>query len=698
MLAGLTLPAAQAQDRLPTMPGYDRYSQAGNRYKKSQQLLAEGTVYANWVDDGKAFEFSRAGKRYRYDVAGGSTTELPPPPTTQTPQRSGRVPRLERGRQFESAVSPDKKRLALYRDHNVWLADADGKNAVPVTTEGNAEKRIKYGTGSWVYGEELNQNTAMWWSPDNKKLAFYRFDETQAKEYYLALDQLKTQTKLDAERYPKAGAPNPVVDIFVYDLETKKTVRIEVRDGKPFTDDVLGHYVYDVRWSPDGNELLFNRANRMQNSVALSGGDPETGRCRTINLEQNPDGWVDEHPSVSFLADGKRFLLLSDRSGFRNIYLYDLSGKLLNPITQHPFDVQGIVRVDEKAGVVYYAAQSGDTTYKRQLHRVDLSGRNDTRLTDPALNHSVTMSPDGRHFLDIAQSHAAPPATRLLDMNGKVLATIGKSDPDQLKAAGITPGELFTFKAADGQTDLYGKLFRPSNFDPARKYPLLVQVYAGPDTTGASEMYELPSAITELGFLVARFDARGGANRGRAFKNAMYRKMGTVEIDDQAAGVKYLRQRPYVDGGRVGIEGTSYGGYASAMALLRYPDVFQAACAQSSVTDWRNYDTIYTERYMGLPQENKAGYDAGSAMTYAPNLKGRLMLYYGTADNNVHPANTLQLIAALQRAGKSFDLQVGPDQGHTSLGRERMMEFFIDSLILRPAPAPTASRVSSRAD
>lgn len=683
---------AEAQDRLPTMPGYEQYSQVGTKYQQAQQLLSEGSIFANWIEDGKAFEFNRAGKKYRYDIASNVTTEVSPPAPEQSTSPGRRPPRRERGRQFTTADSPDKKQRALYRDNNVWLGDVEGNNAVAVTTDGNSEKRIKYGTGSWVYGEELDQTTAMWWSPDSKKLAFYRFDESQAKEYYLALDQLKTQTTLDAERYPKAGAPNPVVDIFIYDTETKKTVQLDVREGKPFTDDTLGYYVYDVRWSPDGKELLFNRANRKQNRVDFTASDPETGRCRTIESEQNPNGWVSEHPGITFLPDGKRFLLLSDRNGFRNIYLYDLSGKLLNTVTQHPFDVQGIVRVDDKAGVVYYTAQSGDTTYKRQLHRVELSGKKDIRLTDPAFHHSITLSPDGKLFLDIAQSHAVPPTTRLCSIDGKVLSTVAKTDTEKLKEVGFAPGEVFTFKAADGKTDLYGKLFRPSNFDPTRKYPLLVQVYAGPDTTGASETYDLPTPITELGFLVARLDARGGSNRGRAFKDAMYGKMGTVEIDDQAAGVKFLRQRPYVDGSRVGIEGTSYGGYASAMALLRHPDVFQAACASSSVTDWRNYDTIYTERYMGLPQENKTGYDTGSAMTYAPNLKGRLMLYYGTADNNVHPANTLQLIAALQKAGKSFDLQVGPDQGHTSLNTARMMEFFIDNLVLRPtAPLSTAS-------
>jgi dipeptidyl-peptidase-4 len=222
----------------------------------------------------------------------------------------------------------------------------------------------------------------------------------------------------------------------------------------------------------------------------------------------------------------------------------------------------------------------------------------------------------------------------------------------------------------------------PSDFNPRLKYPLLVSVYAGPATTGARETFTTPSALTELGFLVASFDSRSANGRGKKFLDAIYEKLGTVEIDDQAAGVRALTRRIYVDAKRVGIFGTSYGGTASALCLMRYPDVFQAASASSAVIDFRNYDSIYTERYMWLPQENKVGYDNASPMTYAKNMRGALMLYYGTADNNVHPSNTLQLINELQRLGKSFELQVGPDLGHTSVNRDRMMEFFTQHLIL----------------
>ena len=387
------------------------------------------------------------------------------------------------------------------------------------------------------------------------------------------------------------------------------------------------------------------------------------------------------------------FIWTSERTGFANLYLYDLSGKLLATLTSHPFDVGAVLSVDETEGAVYYRARDGENHMKMQLHRVSLEGKGDKRLTDPGFNHTDTISPGGRYFVDVAQTHDKPAVTRLMDHEGKLVAELATSDTTKYDQLGLRGVELFTYKAADGKTDLYGMLHFPSTFDPTKKYPLLVTVYAGPATNGANENFVTPNPLTEYGFLVAALDSRSAAGRGKRFLDGIYLKLGTVEIDDQAAGVKSLWSRPYLDKNRVGIFGTSYGGYASAMALLRYPDVFRAASASSPVTDFRNYDTIYTERYMWIPQENKSGYDAGALMTYAGNLDGRLLLYYGTADNNVHPSNMMQFVQALQRAGKSFELQVGPDQGHSGVNQQRMMEFFIENLVLKE---PSQARLSTQ--
>ncbi|MEN6312434.1 MAG: DPP IV N-terminal domain-containing protein [Acidobacteriota bacterium] len=681
-----------AQDRLKTYPGYEHYA----KMLKELQALQPGggrpgpggmgMMMVRWADDGKTFTFPKDGKTWTYDVAARKATEF----TGKAPQPEGMMGRRaggpERGRQFTEAVSPDKKWKALYKDRNLWLADGEGKNAVALTTEGNEKDRIKYATASWVYGEELNQITAMWWSPDSTKIAYYRFDESKVPDYFLQMDQTKVYSKPDIEAYPKAGQPNPVAEIYVYDVIAKTTIKVDVRDGKPFDDGVVGHYVYEVTWSPDGRELLFNRTNRRQNILEFAAADPSTGKVRVILREEWPTGWVDNSPSITWLKDKKRFLWASERTGYRNFFLYDISGKLLATVTNNPFEVDRIVKLDEKAGQLYYMARDGVNTMMLQLHRVGLDGKKDVRLTDPSMNHSVSLSPDGKYFVDTAQTHDVPATTTLRNAKGRLVAEVTRTDVSKQDALGIKKAELFKFKAADGTTDLFGILQFPSNFDPNKKYPLLVSVYGGPGWNGASETYARPNVVCELGFLVASFDFRGSSGRGKKAMDSIYGKLGIVEIDDQAAGVKSLYDRPYFDKTRVGIYGTSYGGYASAMCLLRHPGVFTAACAQSSVTSWYQYDSIYTERYMWIPQENKEGYEAGNAMNYAKDLKGRLMLYYGTADNNVHPTNAMQLIAALQKAGKSFEVQVGPDRGHTAVNNDRMLEFFLENLMMKQVP------------
>lgn len=683
---------AASQDRLKTMPGYDNYQKM---LGQQSGTVKRGTLLVTWKDGGKAFEYSKDGKRYRYDIASGKAVEVKagePAKSEPAPAKAGRrrsngagEPQVgvARGRQQTTTPSPDGKLKAVYKDRNLFITDAKGGNESAITTDGSEKLRIKYGTASWVYGEELYQTTAMWWSPDSTKLAYYRFDESKVKDFYLQVDQTKLQSRMEIEPYPKTGTDNPVVDLYVYDVATKKTVHVDARSGKPFENDVVGYYVYSIAWSPDGKEVLFNRTNRRQNVMEFCAANPDTGSCRIIVREEWLPSWTENLPKKRYLKDNSRFIWMSDRNGFKNYYLYDLSGKLHATLTNHQFDVLSIVRVDEEKNLLYYMASDGENPYKHQLHRVGLDGQGDVRLTEPKFLHTVDIAPDGKHFIDTIQTHNQPETTYLVNDEGKVLAELNKSDMTEFDKRGFKRVEFYTYKAGDGVTDLYGMLHFPSNFDPNKKYPLLVGVYAGPETNGARESFTMPNPMTEYGFLVASLDSRSAAGRGKKVLDSIYLKLGVTEMDDQAAGVKALWNRPYLDKTRVGIHGTSYGGYASIMCLLRHPDVFQAACASSPVTDFRHYDTIYTERYLYTPQENKAGYDAGSAMTYVKNLKGRLMLYYGTADDNVHPNNSMQLIRALQLAGKSFDVQVGPDQGHTQINQSRMMEFFIENLVLR---------------
>ncbi len=680
---------AEGQDRVKTMPGYARYDSVR---KNAGGAVKSGFVSGSWRDGGRAFAFRRDGKTFRFEVSSRHLYEAPGEPKPegvesrgpdQVPGRPEQPPGVGRGRQADSALSPDKTLKATYQDRNLYVSDPNGLVEVAITTDGSASKRTKNGKASWVYGEELYQTTAFWWSPDSKKLAYYRFDESPVTDYYLQLDQTEIQDKLDVEAYPKAGSPNPVVELFVHDLKTKKAIAVDIRDGKPFEDEVLGHYVYNVRWSPNGKELLFYRTNRHQNILEFVAANPETGKCRVVVREEWPASWIENNPEYRFLKDGHHFLWATQRNGFKNYLVCDLGGDTPIPLTKNEFDADKLVRVDEASGVVDYLAHDGDNPMKLQLHRVKLDGSGDRRLTDPTLHHTVDVAPDGKHFLDVVQTHDQPIKSRVVNAeSGEILATLAESDLTKFDALGLKKVELFSFKAADGKTDLHGILHKPSNYNPDVQYPVLVSVYGGPETNGASESFISPNPLTEYGFLMVTLDARSASGRGKATLDSIYLKLGQTEIDDIAAGIRSLRGRKDVDSGRVGIFGTSYGGSTSLLCLLRYPDVFQAACASSGVTDFRHYDTIYTERYLRTPGENKAGYDAFSAINKAANLKGRLMVYYGTADDNVHPSNSLQLIKALVAAGKSFEVQVGPDLGHSSIPRDRMMEFFLDALVI----------------
>ncbi|MCO4822841.1 MAG: DPP IV N-terminal domain-containing protein, partial [Flavobacteriaceae bacterium] len=590
--------------------------------------------------------------------------------------------RPQRGRQYASADSPDGKLKAFTRDRNMYISNLDGTNERPITKDGNENTQLKYGIATWVYGEELGQITAMWWSPDSKKVAFYRFEEKEAEMYYVLYNQVKIQDSVEIEAYPKVGANNLPVDIMVYDLETKQTTLIDARNDQPFNDGNLGTYLYGMNWTSDGKEFLFHSTNRKQDIMEYRASDPVTGKTRTVVREEWLASFTKNTPEMHVLEDGQHFIWASERNGFNNYYLYNFDGTLVNAITSHNFEVNRILKVDEKNKMLYYEARSGENHMKMQLHRVELNGKNDNQLTDAGFHHSVTISPDGKYFIDVAQTHDKAPVANLINAKGKKIAEIAKSDTSKFDALGLKNVEVFTFTSADGVTELHGMLHFPSNFDPNKKYPLILANYGGPATNAFRENFTLPSSLTEYGFLVANIDGRNVRGRGKELLDQLYGNLSIVEMDDFAEGIKSLYDRPYFDKDNVGVYGTSYGGTTAATSLMRFPEVYHAAVANSAVTDWRNYDTIYTERFMNLITNNKKGYEAANLMTYAKDLQGELMIYFGTSDNNVHPSNSLQLIKALQDAGKSFEVQVGPDKGHTAMNRDRMMEFFIEHLVI----------------
>jgi len=586
-----------------------------------------------------------------------------PPVGGPPPAMAGRFggPGMGAGAQ---GFSPDFMKYIYVKGYDLRMFDVASGKEEPLTFGGSEE--LMNGKTDWVYPEELSQREAFWWSPDGQKLAFLQFDERAVYGFPL-IHELTPERKpafetiLELERYPKAGQANPNVKLFVIDLPTRKNVEVRTESSP----DV---YLTRVVWRNDSQELFFQRLNRFQNKLELMGADPVTGGVRTLLVEEEPC-FINLHNDLRLLSDNKRFTWSSERTGWKHLYLYDLGGKLLNPLTVGAWEASSIAVIDEKDKWVYFTI-ADNVGMDTHFGRVKLDGGKLARLTKEPGTHGVSIDPAGKYFLDTHSSLKVPPSTRLFQSDGKEIRNLASSNIDKVKELGLQDPEFVILKAADGRTDVYGVLFKPADFDPAKKYPLYVQVYGGPSHRNSNSFQTAgPKAqLAQLGYLVWELDGRGTTRRGKKHLTETYLKFGQVDVDDQAAAVKQLRERPYVDGARVGITGGSYGGYMTCMSILRYPDVYTAGVARSSVTDWRSYDTIYTERYMRTPEANKDGYEKGSALTYAKNLKGRLLIAHGTIDNNVHPGNSIHLIDALQKEGKSFDMMYYPEHRHGITG------------------------------
>jgi dipeptidyl-peptidase 4 len=647
-----------------------------------RQDPAEGKIHrVEWSDDGRHLLFTRKGERLELDLVDKKLKSLGKDKTAtpeatrrrardrrrpEPPTGSRRIPRPGRGHQYMTERSPDGAWYAVCRDWNVLLENDDSGESIAVTEGGN--RKFRYGTANWVYGEELRVRHGMWWSKDAKKLVFYKFDEGPVKDFHLATAITEYNTTLHTEGYMKAGAANPVVSLLMYDLESGETTPVETGSGK--------EYLFDMRLTPDGSELLFNRTDRRQKRLDVMALDFETGKTRIV-VTETQETWQENHPLMLFLADGKRFIWETEKTGWQQYELRHLDGSLINTLTRGEYPANRIVLVDEKNSLLFYEASSDDHPLCPQLHSVHLDGRKQKRLTTLPRTHSrYAISPDRKWFTAQFENVETPPSTALYSMSGELVRILAEGPKAK---NGLS--ELFTFKAGDGKTDLFGILHKPADFDPALKYTLIVPVYGGPGSRAVRNTYQSGTRDTRHGVLIARIDNRGTSGRGKAFMGAVYGRLGDVDIGDQAAGVRFLRQRPYVDGARVGIYGHSYGGYMAAIGALKHSDVFRAGVARSAVTDWRQYDSIYTERYMNLPQDNADGYRNGTCANFVEKFDGHLLIMHGMLDDNVHANNAWQLIDALDKARKKYESRFFPKSGHGGGGTDTQWGFFRRYLI-----------------
>ena len=576
-------------------------------------------------------------------------------------------------------ISPDGRYVSFVRDHNLWLVNLASGEERAITQGGTEE--IHKGELDWVYPEELEIKTAYWWAPDSSTIAYLEMDERKVSQYPL-VDFSSPSGEAEMERYPAAGGANPIVRVFVTALN----------GGEPRSMDTGAEtdiYIPRVNWLTDSKHLAIQRLNRTQTTLDLLMVDTNTGKTR-VALSENDPNWINVSDDLYFLKDGKRFLWSSERSGYRHLYLYDLEGKQLAQITKGDWEVAAGAAIDEAKGLVYFTATE-KSQLERHLYRVAFDGTGFARLSKDAGTHDAVLSPNAGAFYDTYSNAASPPRQELYRADGLRVATINENKIGELADYHLSPMEFLAVKSRDG-VELNASMIKPPDFNPQKKYPVLVYTYGGPHAQvvrnawgGANFLWH--ELMSQKGYIIFSVDNRGSAGRGHAFETPLHFRMGAQELSDQRDGVQYLKSLPYVDSNRIGIWGWSYGGHMTLHAMFEAGDDFKVGFAGGPVTDWRYYDTIYTERYLGLPQKNEKGYQDSSPVKYASQLKGKLLIAHGTGDDNVHFANTLSVVNDLIEAGKYVEVLAFPGRGHgvSDLPARRVLmrrvtQFFLDNL------------------
>ncbi len=559
-------------------------------------------------------------------------------------------------------LAPDGQKIGYERGGNLFTFDFGTQRETQLTDD--AKPAFYNGRFGWAYEEEFGLAQAWEWSPDSKFIAFWQSDERQVPIYKLT-DYKGFDEKFDSLPYPRVGDQNPTVRIGVIELANRKKewMKVDLGDG----------YIPRIYWTSQEGQLALMHLNRKQNHLRLFMADGRTGNAKQI-MEEKSSTWVDVFDFFAginhllyFPTGTNEFYWVSDRDGFAHLYRYDYSGKLLNPVTTGKWEVTFVHHIDPKTKKVYFTSTEV-SPMERHLFVADLDGKNKRRLTTVAGRHTVNLSPNGQYFIDRYSNVQTPTQVELRDTQGKLIKALetNATVTSYVASHAYAPKELVNFTASDGQKiDI--SIIKPLGFVPTQKYPVVLDIYGGP---GAQSVYnEFATTgwhqwLAQSGYVVVSVNNRGSGGYGRDFEKVVYEKLGKFESLDFAETAKYLATQPWVDASRMAIRGHSYGGYMSSYTMLTYPGVFKVSLVGAPVTDWRLYDSIYTERYMGLLPENDAKYTASAVTTYAKNLAGKMFIAHSTMDENVHVRNTFQLMNALEDAGKDADLRIYPPGAH----------------------------------
>ena len=595
------------------------------------------------------------------------------------------------GWQMFAKLSPDGRQVAYVRDNDIFVNDLSSGEEQRLTFDGS--ETIINGTTDWVYEEELGLRDAFRWSPDGSKLAYWRFDQSPIRTYWL-VDAMPLYPELNGVRYPKAGEANSTVRVGSVELASGETTWFDIGSDEDI-------YIARMDWAASSDEVVIQRLNRHQSQLDLLLGDANTGQTSLLFSERD-EAWLNANNDLHWIDNGEGFTWTSDRDGFSHVYLYDRSGRMVRQLTRGNWDVTALHGVDEAGGQIFFTAASESPT-TRSVYRAPLEGGDMTRIAGGRGTHSARFSPDFSFFTDTYSSIGTPPVTRLRRVaDGSEVRVLADNAElaGKLEGLDLREPEFFTVQGDDGSM-LNAWIIKPRDFDPGKTYPLLLYVYGGPgsqtvrDSWGGTR-YLWHQMLVRDGILVASVDNRGTGARGREFEKQVYLRLGQLETADQLAAIRQLGDLPYVDASRIGIWGWSYGGYMALMTSLLGGNHVAAAIAGAPVTSWELYDTIYTERFMRTPQENPEGYSIGAPLTHAEGLEGELLIIHGTADDNVHPQNTLKMVSELEQAGKQFDMRLYPGQRHGVRGRVlsvnlyEMMTAFLHRTLLETAPQPAA--------
>ena len=583
------------------------------------------------------------------------------------------------GDQQVPSFSPDGERIAFVRDNNIYVKTLKFGTEYAVTTDGKFNEIIN-GVPDWVYEEEFSYNKAYEWSPDSKKLAFVKFDERNVRQFSMPMykglapemKENELYTGYYSFKYPKAGETNSEVTVYVHDVAVKSNIRVK-------TGDDTNIYIPRIKWEPSSANLAVFYLNRLQNELSVLYANPFSGDTRRIHHEKN-NRFIDESffDFFIYLPDNQHFVTISEADGWAHLYLYKNTGIKVKQLTKGNFDVTDFYGYDPQKKIFYYQAAK-QSPLQREVYALTFDGKKDIKLSEKNGTNKAVFSKNFSTFINFHSNSKLPLTVAVNDANGKEVRAIETNAKltEKLSNYILPSHEFFTFKTSEG-IELNGYMLKPSNFDAAKKYPVVMTQYSGPNSQEVKDEWEMDwhYYLAELGYVVVCVDPRGTAARGEEFRKCTYMQLGKLESDDMVEAARYLGQLSFVNKDKIGIWGWSYGGFMAALCMEKGNAVFNTGISVAPVTNWRFYDTVYTERYMRTPQENPSGYDDNSPITHAKDIKGNYLLVHGTADDNVHAQNSYEFAEAMVQSGVQFDMMLYTNRNHGIYGGNSRMHLF----------------------